>query len=27
VEPDIRTWTWTPPKSGLIATDRQGASA
>ena len=27
VEPDIRTWTWTPPAPGLIATDRQGASA
>ena len=27
VEQDIRTWTRTPPKSGLIATDRQGASA
>jgi len=27
IEPDIRTWTWTPPASGVIATDRQGASA
>lgn len=27
VEPDIRAWTWTPPKSGLIATDRQGVDA
>ena len=27
VEPDIRSWTWTPPKSGVIATDRQGANA
>ncbi|WP_372988015.1 electron transport complex subunit RsxB [Marinobacter sp.] len=27
IEPDIRTWTWTPPRSGIIATDRQGASA
>ncbi|MAZ04953.1 electron transport complex subunit RsxB [Marinobacter sp. SS8-8] len=27
VEPDILTWTWAPPTPGLIATDRQGASA
>jgi len=22
LEPDIRSWTWTPPKSGIIATDQ-----
>ena len=27
IEPDIRTWTWTPPVPQIIATDRQGASA
>jgi len=27
IEPDIRTWTWTPPAPQIIATDRQGASA
>ena len=27
IEPDIRSWTWTPPTSGVIATDRQGANA
>jgi electron transport complex protein RnfB len=27
IEPDIRSWTWTPPKSGIIATDRTEASA
>ncbi|HCL39542.1 MAG TPA: electron transport complex subunit RsxB, partial [Marinobacter hydrocarbonoclasticus] len=27
IEPDIRTWTWTPPAPQIITTDRQGASA
>ncbi|MFL1453825.1 electron transport complex subunit RsxB [Marinobacter sp. GN3S48] len=27
IEPDIRAWTWNPPKADIIATDRQGASA
>ncbi|MDX1801385.1 MAG: electron transport complex subunit RsxB [Marinobacter sp.] len=27
VAPDIRTWTWQPPASRLIATDRQEATA
>lgn len=26
VEPDIRTWSWTPPAPDLIATDRKGTS-